>query len=227
MFKLDEISNNIAEKISVELKFDSDKKQVIAYGAFVLIQTIISITIVFVFGLILGVGYEAILISFTASILRKYSGGAHASTPLNCIIIGTVICLSEALFVNIVVGFSLDFLIILIIGVLIFFIAILTIYILVPVDNVAKPIKSAIKKKRMKKQSYMVLGIYLLVVIVSMLIYFKSSQHIALVTTLCIYLGILWQVFTLTKSGHSFLKKVDLDLNNIMSLLRRIYHGKI
>ena len=80
---MEKLSNNIANKVALELSLDDDNREVIAYGTFALIQMLFSIILVFLFGLLFHVAFEALIISFTGSILRKYSGGVHASSPWN------------------------------------------------------------------------------------------------------------------------------------------------
>jgi accessory gene regulator B len=227
MFDIEKLSENIAVRISQELKFDNNKKEVIAYGAFALIQTIISIIVVFVGGLILGVTYEAILISFIASFLRKYSGGAHASSPLRCVIIGTFVCLSGGLLINPIIGVKIGFFMMVTVNVIIFIVATFIVCKLSPVDSIAKPIKSPTKKSKMKKQSLVVLGIYILLAVTNMVFYYKNLNDLFIINCWCIYFGVIWQVFTLTMTGHLVIKKIDYKLKNILSLVRRETNGEI
>ena len=137
MFKIENICEKISCYIAQELNLDDDKKSVINYGIFAFIQMIICIALVIIFGFIFNVIIEALIISFTISILRKSSGGVHASSPERCAVIGTVSSVSMALiskYIN--VSFS----------------------------------------------------------------FFTYS--------LCIYMGLLWQIFSLTKSGYLILGKL-------------------
>lgn len=65
-----------------------------------MLQTINSIFWVIIVGFFTGSLYEAFLFSITASILRKYSGGVHASSPMRCTIIGAVSSGFCGIFVN-------------------------------------------------------------------------------------------------------------------------------
>ena len=71
MFSISEISQKISGNITRELDLDEDKKAVINYGIFALIQIMLSIVSVIVFGAIFNVVVEALIISFVTSILRK------------------------------------------------------------------------------------------------------------------------------------------------------------
>ena len=126
----EKISNNIAN----ELELDNEKKSVINYGIFAFIQMSISIIFVFIFGIIFNVATEALIITFTISILRKSSGGVHASTPSICTIIGTIVGVGFALLIKLI-EFNLIFVIIL--GLVVFIWSYITINKLSPVDSLS------------------------------------------------------------------------------------------
>ncbi|SCJ98909.1 putative accessory gene regulator protein [uncultured Clostridium sp.] len=206
MFSVEKISKKISSSISKELEFDNEKEEVINYGIFAFIQMFISIILVGIVGIILGVFTEALLISFVTAILRKSSGGVHAGTPGSCNVIGTI--------ASIVMGFVAKFAEVNIYGVallggIIFCIAYITIYRLAPVDSMTKPINSIAKRKRLKRSSLIIISIYLAIVVVNVGCFLVFDKKVFITYTICIYLGVLWQVFSLTKFGHLVLKKLD------------------
>lgn len=79
---------------------------------------------------------------------------------------------------------------------------------LAPVDSLVKPIKSIEKRIRFRKISINILNIYLIIVISNILFYMNVGDFRLLNYSLCIYMGVLWQVFSLTKSGHFVLGKL-------------------
>ena len=93
MLSVEQLCKRLSSFISKELDLDKDKEAVVNYGIFSLIQIFMSIGLVVVFGLIFGVLIEALIASFTGSILRKSSGGVHADSPGKCTAIGTVMCI--------------------------------------------------------------------------------------------------------------------------------------
>lgn len=218
---MENLSNSIANKVASELNIDNDKKEVIAYGAFALIQTFLSIFLVGIFGFIFHVAIEALIVLFTASILRKYSGGAHASSPGNCTSIGVIICIGQALLISFIVNNWINFKIALMIELMIFIWSYYMVYKLVPVDNPSKRIKSEEKRKRMKKGSFIILSIYFIIVIFIMILYFNIKKVTLPVYALCIIGGIMWQIFTLTKSGHLILAKIDIFLKYLLNIGRK------
>ena len=216
---MEKLTNNIALKISTELKLDNDSKEKIAYGMFALINIVLSIILVIIFGLIFHVAIEALTVCFTGSILRKYSGGAHASSPSNCAIIGTIICIGQALLF--LIGPVIAPVTVLILGIGIFSLAYYLLYKLAPVDSPSKPIKSKEKRSRMKKGSIIVLSAYIIIVMINAIFFISSRDRRFLVYPLCIYGGVAWQVFTLTHQGNSTLNKIDSFLNHILRIIKR------
>src|SRR5690242_19961453 len=99
MFFLEKLSNDLALKMSYYLKLNKDQEEIIAYGAFNLIQTAWCILLVLLFGAVFSVTIKAFSISFIISILRKYSGGAHSSSPNRCALIGAIISVGLALLI--------------------------------------------------------------------------------------------------------------------------------
>lgn len=218
---MERIANNIANKIALELSLDNDKKEVIAYGAFSLLQMTISIILVIIFGRIFNDIIGALIISFTASTLRKYSGGIHASSPGICTFLGILVSVGQASLIYLLIGSWDSLNLVIILGVLIFLLSYYLIYKLAPVDNVKKPIKKEEKRKRMKKGSILILNVYLIIVTFLIMLYAINSDRKLLIYSTCLYGGLLWQVFTLTDLGHLIIGKLDTFLSHIYFLKRR------
>jgi len=227
MFSIEKLCKAIANKIALELNLDNDKREVIAYGAFAILHMLLSIILVIIFGALFNVLVEALIISLTISILRKYSGGVHASTPGICAAIGTIVCIGLALGAVIVSSMaSLNLLLIL--GCIVFIWSYHIIYKFAPVDSLAKPIKKTEKRKRMKKGSIFILSFYLIIEIINIVVYVVTGNKNFIVYLICIYLGVIWQVFTLTASGSYVVGKIDSFLNHIQSFIgRRIQNERI
>jgi accessory gene regulator B len=219
MFNIEALANNIGKKVALELNFNDDKREIIAYGAFALIQTMFSIVLVIIFGKLFNVIIEALITSFTISILRKPSGGVHASSAGICTFLGTVVAVGLAILSKI--SSVVSFYNVVLIGVVVFILSYYIIYKLAPVDSKAKPIKKTERIKMLKKKSMIILSLYLIIVLCNLLGYYYILNKRFIIYTLCIYLGILWQVFTLTKLGHLILNKVDYFLNNLLKNIRR------
>jgi accessory gene regulator B len=222
MFSIEKLTNNIAENISSELKLDNDRKEIIAYGAFALLHMVLSIVLVIIFGWMFGVSIEALIVSFSGSILRKYSGGVHSNSPGICAATGTILAVGQALLISYMIAPLANLNLIILLGLLTFAWAYYVIYKLAPVDSAAKPIKTLKKRERMKKGSMLILDAYLVIVILNIVLYSLIKEETFLVFSLCIYGGTVWQAFTLTRGGHLAFSKIDAFINQISTFIRRI-----
>jgi accessory gene regulator B len=221
---LELICKNISNNLKNELNLDEDKASIIEYGLFAFFHMSISILLVAVIGLIFNVMIEALIISFVVAILRKFSGGAHASTALNCAIVGVLISVIPAHIVK-NLNFNINYIIF--IGIPLYIILLIIIYKLAPVDSPNKPIKKQEKIKKLKKGSIILLSIYMIIVAFNVIIYYISKNYIFLVYSACIYIGLLWQVFTLTKYGHILVNIIDSLFIKIFQILRGEKNEKI
>jgi accessory gene regulator B len=213
---LELLCKNISYNLKKELNLDDDKRSIIEYGLYAVIHMLISILSVAIFGKIFGVMYEALIISFVEAILRKYSGGVHASTPFNCILIGIIVAVLPAYLIK---SINLNINYIVFIGAILYITSLIIIYKLAPVDSPNKPIKKEQKIKKLKKSSLIVLSIYMIIVCYNIVMYYISNSQIFLIYSVCIYAGILWQVFTLTRYGHILVGILDSLLIKIMKMI--------
>lgn len=218
---MEKLINTIAEKISSELDFDNDHKEVIAYGIFAVLQTLFSIVITVILGIMFGVLAEALIAAFTISILRKYSGGVHASSPGVCAAMGAAIALGLALLACIIITPLTNFKLSITLGCPAFIWSYYIMYKLSPVDNAAKPIKSQGKKEQMKKASILILCAYVLIVILNLFMYLNTHEKRFITYSLCIYGGTIWQSFTLTHGGHKIIQEIDTLIHKILKYVRR------
>lgn len=207
MFNVERTSRKISGFLANELSLGEEKEAVINYGLFAIIQTLISIIFVLTFGLIFDVAFEAFLISLTMSILRKSSGGIHASTPVRCIVVATIFSVGMGVAIKkvIAIAISLDS----ILKIIIFVWAYIIVYKLAPVDSIAKPINSLEKKRKLKRNSIFILTVFIIITIINNLTFIWIREEKFIVYNYCIYTAIAWQVFSLTKMGHIILRKLD------------------
>ncbi|PRR80867.1 accessory gene regulator ArgB-like protein [Clostridium vincentii] len=215
---MEKLTNNIAGEIAAELNLDNDNKEVIAYGLFAIINIFLSIILIIIFGMIFHVIIEALIVCFTGSLLRKYSGGIHATSPGRCTTIGTIICIGQAILFLFLIGPVITPSLLLFFGIGIFTLAYYFIYKLVPVDSPAKPIRTKEKKIRMKKGAIFVLSGYMVIIIINIFIYISLGDERFMVYSLCIYGGVAWQIFTLTTLGHNTMNKIDVFLTEVLKI---------
>ncbi len=208
MYLIENLSNKIGHGMANILKLDKDQEEIIIYGAFNLIQNLWSIFCIIVFGIIFHVIGEALIICFAISLLRKYSGGVHASSPSRCVLIGTIICVGFGLIVKKVFSiFPLTLIVFL--GAVSIIVSYYIVYECAPVDSPAKPIKKIETKQRLKRYSTFTLHFFSVIIIILLIFYFKYGVKFLLNSVQCIYVGVIWQSFTLTNKGHKILSKTD------------------
>ena len=199
MLGVEKLCKRLSSFISKELDLEKDKEAVVNYGIFSLIQIFISIGLVIVFGLIFGVLIEALIASFTGSLLRKSSGGVHADSPGKCTAIGTVMCVGIGL-ISKKIDISISLMIL--IEICIFIWSYIIIFKYAPIDSLAKPIKKEEKGMKLKKASIVILTIYLIIITLNTILFHLSGEEKYIVYSLCMCFSIIWQVFSLTKSAH-------------------------
>ncbi|CDG02335.1 Putative accessory gene regulator protein B [Clostridium chauvoei JF4335] len=177
-----------------------------------MIQIALSIVSVLIIGAFLNIMWEAFIVSLAITILRKSSGGAHATSPGKCTFIGTSISLIIAIVLKNIYSLNIV-LTIVFIG---FIISYYLVYKLAPVDSISKPIRNQEKIKRLKKNSIIIVSIYLILVIINILT-FKITGHKYFISyALCICGGMLWQVMSLTKFGHKLIEIIEYFINKIL-----------
>ncbi|MEY8000426.1 accessory gene regulator ArgB-like protein [Clostridium sp. Mt-5] len=214
MHLIERLAVSLGKKSRIILNADKDKEEIIVYGAINLLQTIFSILWVVIVGFILGVLYEAFIFSASASILRKYSGGVHASSPNRCIIFGTVVSAAVGLLVDrFFYSFSFSFTIIM--SMFCMVIGFIIVFLKAPVDSIQKPITDINMKKMFKKNSIITILVFSIIIIILCLFYNTNYKLYYLKIIDCISLGFLWQSLTLTDRGTTAFKKADLILKNI------------
>ncbi|AVP62797.1 accessory regulator AgrB [Clostridium botulinum] len=209
MFFIEKLSNKIGSKISSNLDLDEDTEEIITYGAFAVLQIIWSFLCVVILGYICNVLIESIIISLAIATFRKYSGGIHANSPNKCAIFGAIVCVGLALMIkNINVNLDLIFTLIFI---SIFMYSYYTIYKFAPVDTKSKPIENIDEKLRLKKCSFLVISIMLLIEALLILLYLKYNNIVLIYYGSCVMLGMLWQSFTLTPTAKRIFYNVAME----------------
>ncbi len=207
---MENLSKGIAKEISQSLQYDTEKEAVIAYGLLGILQLITNIGLTLLLGFIFGVPGQAILLSFSVSLLRRFSGGAHSSSLNLCTIVGLVYSIAFArLSVTLTHQFHQTWMPIGV-GVVSFAIAWITIVQRAPVDHPNKPIRSIPKKQRMRRGSFAVMAFYtamylFLVIIGCDRLTFRSFGY-------SLVFGVLWQTFTMTPLGQLLLSNLDKNL---------------
>lgn len=211
---MEKLSRKIANAISLTLNYNSEKEEIIAYGMIAIIQSIVTISMIILLGLILGVLFEALTVMLSVSILRKYSGGSHANSIELCTATAIVYSIGCALIVRYLLQGVPDIKELFLLSAFTFIGAFWIVYKKAPVDSPNKPIKSEKKIKRMRRGSYIVLAFYFL--LNALLIIFSDKNVISGNLALSMQLGIIWQSFTLTNLGTKLSDALNVANKNVI-----------
>lgn len=211
----EKMAAKVGRNAKLFLNVNKDEEQIIIYGAINLFQIIFSILWVIIAGLFFGVLYEALLFSITNSILRKYSGGVHASSLSRCIIIGTFVAVLAGISIDNIL-YNLNMFTVLLISIVFITFALIIVVKNAPVDSIKKPIINIEARKQFKKKSIIVIFLFLFIIAILFILSKKKSDLYCIKFMESISLGILWQTITLTKIGISLLNKVDFVLKCVM-----------
>ncbi len=148
--------------LSENQNISKDDKELYEYAAKVVVHGIINITVTVLIGIFFGMLKECICLFITFFILRKFTGGLHASKYIYCLISSIVLMILSLFIIKYLEQNSYH---ILFLSVLI--VATLLIWFFAPIDNKSK--KLSIKEKKVYKYFSVILSlIFLLIVLVLM-----------------------------------------------------------
>ncbi|WP_017212408.1 accessory gene regulator ArgB-like protein [Clostridium beijerinckii] len=211
----EKIATKIGNNAKLFLNVNEEQEQIIVYGAINLFQMLFAILWVIIAGLLFGVFYEALIFSISASILRKYSGGVHASSPSRCVIIGTFSAALAGILIN-NIFYSINSINVAVISGAIIIFAFITVFRNAPVDSIKKPIRNIETRRQFKRKSIFTIFVFLFIIIILFMLNEKFSELYYIKLIESIGVGVLWQTITLTKNGINFLNKVDSALKYII-----------
>jgi accessory gene regulator B len=208
------LAHNLAEKIAIHMNFDKDKKAVIAYGLTAILQMMTIFTIITVIGLLFDFWYESLIIFFGVGIIRKSTGGAHSKSMSGCIIISIVSVTLLSILSKSLCYYPLNKYLNLIISLCVYFVCFLVFYLRVPVDNPNKPLVKPEKIKRLRRQSFIVLAVFFMLSVAAIPLTAWNGRFLSIGASL--NLTMLWQMFTLTKTGYVVFGKIDSKINTFI-----------
>ncbi len=146
-------STRISSYLARELNYSDEQKAILAYAVESILITVLGFVIIMSVGLLLRAPYETFFTAVAAGTLRKFSGGAHFSTPGKCLLTGGVVYPLFGLTVkNVLMDYVKEpmFLTVVLTA------AVVSFYIVVkyaPVDSVNKPIVSPEFRKKLSRAS--------------------------------------------------------------------------
>lgn len=190
------IGSYVAKKV-----YRLEQTEFLSYGAEILIGSILKLGILFFIAFILDIVSEVAVLLMITGLIRTLSGGAHCSAYYRCLItsvltltiLGYTISNTYSLLKSLPIGFLIV-------------LAVLSSYLYwcyAPQAPDNKPFKN--RKKRLAFRWY---TLFAVTIISSISVLLGTKSIIAWTMAF----ALLWQAFTLTPAGHSFISMVDVLL---------------
>ncbi|WP_069997867.1 accessory gene regulator ArgB-like protein [Cellulosilyticum sp. I15G10I2] len=190
------VGSYVANKVS-----RIEQAEYLAYGAEILIGSILKLGILFFIAVMMKVVLEVTVLLMVTGIVRTLSGGAHCSAYYRCLVTSVLILTMLGYTIKITYPFFSISPISVLIG-----IAVLSVYLYwryAPQAPLNKPFNSKTKKLIFRWYSlFAVVGFTITSIILG------TNSLIAWT----IIFALLWQAFTLTPVGHSFIRVLDILL---------------
>jgi accessory gene regulator B len=200
-------NDTLIGRISNWLARESGQDQeVLLYGLTLVKSFFLGYGFLLLVSFIFGVWSFSLTAAVTASVFRVFSGGAHASSPIRCTIIGVVLFTGFGALAGSVTYTAEVYPFITLTFTAIFLLSFIVFYRYAPADTPGKPISSQAQKKYLRTISFSLFGLYC----VSVFLFVNSFSGYPYMNYLTAsMLGFFWQVFTLTPLGYSLYHAAD------------------
>lgn len=209
LFDVEDLITKILNIYKKQLSIDDGTEAILRYSIRLVISTMLSYSLALLLALLFGTFYYVLFIMLTFSTLRVFSGGAHCSNMGNCATYGAVVANILGLVAQ-KNQLTKVFMLTMIIIAFVFSLWAISKY--APADTPGKPITTKLKKERLRKKSLIVVCVWFLGCVL-WYTYFSEVKTIVYASTI----GILWQSFTLTKTGYKFCHVFDNILDFIFN----------
>jgi len=204
---VDHLLDRLADTIAVRLQYTEDQRAVVRYGLVALSQTVIIFLLLTVLGLCFGFFPQALAVFFSVVLLRRQEGGAHASSLTGCLILTSFVLTALSVLSRFVFS-RIDSAAALILIAVLGAACVLASWKLVPVESPNKPLRDPKKIARLRKNTFLLLGGYL--VLAAVLALPKGTLPVSSPSIAAAILsGTVWQTFTLTRPGRWLVEKMD------------------
>ncbi len=216
MSLIQDISLNISNKLGDRLNKTDEEKAVLNYGLFMILHTSLAIILTFIIGIITNTLVEIMIISLSSSMLKRYSGGVHSSTPNRCIITGIIFTLFLANICRYLNTYIDGYLLLVTIVISLLYIY-YVIYRKCPVASKNKPFKKESTRKMIRKKAFSLLNIYTISIIILYFLYLTYKLTKLKIILISLILGIILQVFAITNIGAKLIYILEYiyDMFNI------------
>lgn len=211
---MERLAEKISFKIAEEISCSEEKREVIEYGIFAILQTFLIGLVVLAPAYFLGIFPQTASFFISVSLLRKFSGGVHSSSVFSCTVISIVSCLIFGHFSYLLSIILSDMIYPVIFGLSVYLFSLPVIFLKVPVESPNKPISNPLFKKALKIKSIILLSLYIIFGV--LIVVLTDNNLTASGIFYGIILAVIWQTFSLTYIGQKFLLKSDRIIYEIL-----------
>jgi len=181
---LGQISERISDNLNAEVKYNDDKKEILAFGIESLFLSIIGLLAILLVAFLFKALVPTLIAVVFGGALRKLSGGFHFNTPFKCLAFGAIVYSLLGVAAKGIIGLNLYNSVVALIAL---FVMLVIVVLLSPVDCESKPIHSKTFRRKLKISS---------TIFVAVTFIFVLFSNNSLVNTSAV-LGIGYQTFTL------------------------------
>jgi len=213
---IERASQGFSQAVAAQLNYSEKQREVVAYGAFALLHTLFSAAVVLVLGYLLGVLLPVAVMTVVAAIFRKFSGGAHCSSPNRCAFGGAFLYLLLAFVVKMAAIGGPEGLIYWV-GPVCLGLSLYWTLRYAPADTPNKPIRRQETRKRLKRGAVLFLLLCTCAGVFAYLLLYNSYSQAVRAGVLAAVAGLWWQGFTLTLLGYRFMERYDSLLKRFIS----------
>lgn len=205
---MEKLAKAIAAAIGKNLGKSDEEVAVIAYGLIGILQFLAILALSLTIGIIFGIWAEVLTLFFSVGFLRRLTGGAHSRGLYNCLVYSVLfVCGLSALSAFVLVRLPL-YRVILPALAAIYLFGYVTIALKAPVAPPNKPCRTEEKRRRLRRGSFTVITVFLLLDIALLLFGARLTPRLYTVG-LALALSVLWQIFMMTKAGHALIYVID------------------
>jgi len=197
------LMNRVVNVLARNLDLDNDQTEIAYYGLQLVWSFFLSLVSAGLLALLTGTLFQAVAGALASGGTRLFAGGAHSNSPWRCALVGAVLLSAIgrlAIYLAAHDAFILPYF-----AVVSTLAALAAVWFLAPVDSPAKPITDPRHRRNLRN---LALGaVIILGSSAGILAATLGSRYISL--AFATGLGLLWEGFTLTGSGHRLLEKLD------------------
>jgi accessory gene regulator B len=206
MDKLGLLSNKVVTYYYKD--YSDDEREIMGYGLRMILVTIIDLLAVLIFGLVIGVPGLAVTAVISIGVIRKFSGGFHASTVLRCALLGAMVSVGSGLLANYLAE-NINRGVIFILLWMVLMIGAILIYSYAPAGVKEKPLTSLPKRVRLKICSFIA---FFIVLLIDFGLYLTLEVDSYVLSSL---FGVVWQIFTITPLAYKLFNKEYIKVESI------------